>query len=138
VVLLDDEGVAFFKSLCARRRGHELLLVRRPRGKRVDMPWSDAASAKYWMTITCERAGLRYVNFHQLRHSYASLAIMIGLDLVARALGHADTAMVQKHYWHFARRLRCPRDNAHLADVRHRGRPQGDFDPLSCDQRLQS
>jgi integrase len=66
------------------------------------MPWSDAASAKYWMTMTCKRAGLRYVNFHQLRHNYASLAIMNGmsLDLVARALGHADTAMVQKHYGH--------------------------------------
>ena len=43
-------------------------------------------------------------NFHALRHTYASLAIMntAPLNVVAHNLGHADTRMVQKHYGHLA------------------------------------
>src|SRR5271169_1191122 len=43
-------------------------------------------------------------NFHALRHTYASHAIMNGAPLfvVARNLGHSTTAMVEKHYGHLA------------------------------------
>jgi integrase len=44
------------------------------------------------------------VGFHQLRHTWASLAVMRGmhLSLVARNLGHRSTAMVERHYGHLA------------------------------------
>ena len=43
-------------------------------------------------------------NFHALRHTYASHAIMNGAPpfVVARNLGHSTTAMVEKHYGHLA------------------------------------
>jgi integrase len=44
------------------------------------------------------------VNFHGLRHTYASRLAMRGVPLVviAAQLGHADTRMVEKHYGHLA------------------------------------
>ncbi len=44
------------------------------------------------------------INFHQLRHTHASHAIMDGVPImiVARNLGHADTRMVERHYGHLA------------------------------------
>ena len=49
-------------------------------------------------------AGLDDVSLHELRHSYASTMVRAGAPLivVARALGHADTRMVDKHYAHLA------------------------------------
>src|SRR4051812_39504314 len=42
--------------------------------------------------------------FHALRHTWASHRVMAGAPLmvVAQALGHADTRMVEKHYGHLA------------------------------------
>ena len=42
------------------------------------------------------------MGFHQLRHSYASIAVQNGLPLqiLAQNLGHADSRMVEKHYAH--------------------------------------
>jgi integrase len=104
VARLEDEGTHFFKSLCARRRGREFLLMH-PKDTRspsaAELPWHRSA-AQHWMQKACKAAGLRYLNFHQLRHTFASLAIMNGmsLDLVAKALGHKNTRMVEKHYGH--------------------------------------
>ena len=44
------------------------------------------------------------VNFHGLRHTYASRLAMRGVPLavIAIQLGHADTRMVEKHYGHLA------------------------------------
>jgi integrase len=44
------------------------------------------------------------VNFHGLRHTYASRLAMRGVPLavIAAQLGHADTRMVEKHYGHLA------------------------------------
>ena len=43
-------------------------------------------------------------NFHCLRHTWASHRVMAGAPLMvmAQALGHADTRMVEKHYGHLA------------------------------------
>ena len=42
--------------------------------------------------------------FHALRHTWAPHRVMTGAPLmvVAQALGHADTRMVEKHYGHLA------------------------------------
>ena len=44
------------------------------------------------------------INFHCLRHTYASHSIMNGAPLivVATNLGHSDTRMVELHYGHLA------------------------------------
>lgn len=41
-------------------------------------------------------------NFHMIRHSYASAMKLAGVDdtIIASALGHASTRMVQDHYGH--------------------------------------
>ena len=44
------------------------------------------------------------INFHGLRHTYASRLAMRGVPLavIAVQLGHSDTRMVEKHYGHLA------------------------------------
>ena len=44
------------------------------------------------------------INFHSLRHTWASHAVMNGMPLivVAKNLGHSTTRMVEKHYGHLA------------------------------------
>jgi integrase len=64
------------------------------------------------------------VNFHVLRHTWASLAVMNGVPLlvVARNLGHADTRMVERHYGHLA--------PSYVADAIRAGAPRfGKFKP---------
>ena len=49
-----------------------------------------------------ERAGLRHIRFHDLRHTYASLAVAAGMDLKAlqAAMGHSSITMTADHYAH--------------------------------------
>ena len=57
------------------------------------------------MRDACERAKIKpAIGFHQLRHTWASHAVMNGVPLmvVARNLGHASTVMVEKFYGHLA------------------------------------
>jgi integrase len=98
-VVLTDEGAAFFAGLCAGRAGSEVML-RRPSGE----PWSPS-NQTVRLNEACRRAGISPpINFHALRHTYASLAVMGGapLHVVGKNLGHADTRMVEKHYGHMA------------------------------------
>ncbi len=48
------------------------------------------------------RAGLRRIRFHDLRHTYASLLIADGVDVVrvSRSLGHANPSITLKVYGH--------------------------------------
>jgi integrase len=98
-VVLNDEGVALFKSLTAGKSGDAVLLMRAD-----GLPWKPAHQARR-MTEACKRAKIAPpVSFHVLRHTWASLAVMAGAPLmvVARNLGHADTRMVERHYGHLA------------------------------------
>jgi integrase len=57
------------------------------------------------MKAACKQAGIDPpLNFHALRHTWASLAVMAGMPLmvVAKNLGHSDTRMVQDHYGHLS------------------------------------
>jgi integrase len=93
-VELSEQGVAFFAQLTAGRGGDELMLGHEWRRSEQKRP----------MRAACERAGISPIGFHQLRHTWASLAIMNGTPLlvVAKNLGHVDTRMVEKHYGHMA------------------------------------
>lgn len=57
------------------------------------------------VAAACKNAKIKpAVNFHALRHTYASHLVMAAAPLmvVAKNLGHSDTRMVEKHYAHLA------------------------------------
>jgi integrase len=98
-VVLNDEGVEFFARLTAGRPGVELML-RKADGNR----WGKSNQTRP-MAEACSRATIEPpANFHCLRHTYASHAVMAGAPLivVAKNLGHTDTRMVERHYGHLS------------------------------------
>jgi integrase len=97
--VLTEEGQEFFKQVRAGRSGAEIML-RRDNGA----SWGNS-NQQFPMQKACKRAAIiPAVGFHQLRHTWASLAIMNGTPLfvVAKNLGHRDTTMVELHYGHLA------------------------------------
>ena len=98
-VVLTDEGVSFFRQLTAGRAGSETML-RKANGE----AWRASHQLRP-IAQACQRANVNPpVNFHALRHTWASLSVMSGVPLlvVAKNLGHADTRMVERHYGHLA------------------------------------
>jgi integrase len=98
-VVLNDEGVVFFRHVTAGRPSGELIL-RKADGDR----WGKSNQTRP-MAEACERAKINPpANFHALRHTWASHAVMMGAPLlvVAKNLGHSDTRMVEKHYGHLS------------------------------------
>jgi integrase len=96
---LTDEALTFFQAICAGRRGHDRIFTRTD-----GRPWK-AVQQQAFMQKASKRAGITpLVNFHVTRHTFASHAAMNGAPLlvVAQALGHTDTRMVEKHYGHLA------------------------------------
>ena len=98
-VVLNDEGIAFFTNITAGCSGVGLLLCKvggdRWRKSNQTRPMAEA----------CVRAKIEPpANFHCLRHTYASHAVMAGAPLlvVAKNLGHSDARMVEKHYGHLS------------------------------------
>jgi integrase len=97
-VVLTTEGCAFFIELTAGRTASELMLPRAD-----GSPWRKSNQAEF-MAAACTRAKITPINFHALRHTWASLAVMAGMPLmvVAKNLGHVDTRQVERHYGHLA------------------------------------
>jgi integrase len=98
-IILTLEGVEYFKAITAGRAGSEFLFLK----DGGEMWMSDHQSQP--MEDANERAKIDPpINFHGLRHTWASHAVMNGVPLiiVARNLGHSDTRMVEKHYGHLA------------------------------------
>ena len=63
-------------------------------------PWNDdTAIMRHWQT-TLRKAGVRYRNPYQTRHTYASLLLSAGENpmWVASQMGHADWGMIRKRY----------------------------------------
>jgi len=99
-VVLNDEGRALFERLTIGRGGDHHLTFTKSNG----MLWGKSHQHRP-LKAACERAGISpSLDFHSLRHSWASLSIMAGAPLlvVAQNLGHADTRMVERHYGHLA------------------------------------
>jgi integrase len=98
-IVLTPEGAAFFTGHCAGRQGSERMF-RHADGS----AWKKSEQARP-MRDACAHAKITpAVGFHQLRHTWASHAVMNGVPLmiVAQNLGHRDTRMVEKHYGHLA------------------------------------
>ncbi len=94
-IVLTDEGREFFGGLAAGRPSSAPLL-----GKE----WTPSRQAPLILEA-CKNAGIDPpLNFHALRHTWASLSVMAGMPLmvVAKNLGHSDTRMVERHYGHLA------------------------------------
>jgi integrase len=142
---LTDEGVRFFKQVCAGRTGSELIfrnggrLQRALEHERKQLGGAGQAANKTtvadrgdWreseqlrpMIEACEQAKITPpIGFHGLRHTWASHAVMNGVPLlvVAKNLGHSDTRMVEKHYGHLA--------PSFVVDAIRKGAPRFGFKP---------
>ena len=108
-VHLTDEGQQFFGQLAAGQRGSQVMLSR---------DWGKSNQAKP-MATACKRAKIDPpVVLHELRHTFASHAVMNGTPLmvVANALGHTTTRMVEKHYGHLSQ--------SYVADEIRKGAPR--------------
>jgi integrase len=117
-VVLTEEGIAFFRQVCAGRAGSETMLQKSGGGA-----WLKSHQ-KRPMIEACARAKIApAIGFHGLRHTWASLAVMAGVPLmvVARNMGHADTRMVERHYGHLA--------PSYIADAIRAGAPRFGFKP---------
>jgi integrase len=98
-IVLAEEGVALFTAQAAGRPTNALLLP-----KEGGEEWKASHQARP-MKAACKAARIEpEANFHCLRHTYASHAIMNGAPslVVAKNLGHSGTRMVEKHYGHLA------------------------------------
>ena len=94
-IILTEDGRAFFDHLTSGRASTDPMFGRQ---------WKHSQQF-YRMRRACAAARIDPpLGFHQLRHTYASLAIMAGMPLmiVGKNLGHSDTRMVEKHYGHLA------------------------------------
>jgi integrase len=98
-VALTQEGRDFVGQQTAGKPGNVCLFVR--------------GSGRLWgkseqqrpLSAACTAARIDPpVNFHGLRHTYASRLAMRGVPLavIAAQLGHTDTRMVEKHYGHLS------------------------------------
>jgi integrase len=98
-IVLSEDGVKFFEALAVGRVGIEPMFLKTD-GSRW-LPDHQAGS----MRETNTRAQIiPPINFHGLRHTWASHAVMNGMPVlvVAKNLGHTSTRMVEKHYGHLA------------------------------------
>ena len=98
-IVLTDDGVKFLQSLTAGRVGLE------PMFRKADGSVWLADHQAEPMADANQRAKISPpINFHGLRHTWASHAVMNGMPLmvVARNLGHSTTRMVERHYGHLA------------------------------------
>jgi integrase len=98
-IVLTQEGRDFIAQRAAGKPGSARLFLR-GNGK----PWGKSEQQRP-LSAACTAARIDpLVNFHGLRHTYASRLAMrsVPLAVIAAQLGHADTRMVEKHYGHLA------------------------------------
>jgi integrase len=98
-VELTEEGAAFFRQHCAGRSGGEIMFR-----KADGSPWGKSHQNRPMADANLRAKISPPINFHGLRHTWASLAVMNSVPLLvaARNLGHSDGRMVEKHYGHLA------------------------------------
>jgi integrase len=98
-VVLTQEGRDFAAQQVAGKPGSMRLFLR-SNGK----PWRKSEQQRP-LSAACTAAHIDPpVNFHGLRHTYASRLALRGVPLavIAAQLGHADIRMVEKHYGHLS------------------------------------
>ncbi len=124
-VPLTDEGRRWFMDWTAGKSGNDLILAR-PDG----VPWGRSHQTRR-MVEACEAARIvPAVSFHDLRHTYASALASAGvpLQMIAEALGHADTRMTSRHYAHLQPSAVADAIRKHLPEL---GGPESNVTPIT-------
>jgi integrase len=95
---LNQAGITFFDQLSSGRKPKEAMFLR------YGKAWKTSEQFRP-MNAACDAAKVEGVNFHILRHTYASHALMAGMtiEVLAQQLGHKDTRITMRHYAHL-----CP------------------------------
>ncbi|WP_456629686.1 tyrosine-type recombinase/integrase [Bradyrhizobium sp. URHC0002] len=98
-IVLSDDGIEFFDQLTAGRGGSEPMFLKGDGAR-----WLSDHQAEPMREANNRAKISPPINFHGLRHTWASHAVMNGMPLivVAKNLGHSTTRMVEKHYGHLA------------------------------------
>lgn len=93
------------------------MAARMPQGPAdLIFPNLDGRPMSYWNLMArgfhpaLKRAGIRRIRFHDLRHTFASLMISNGEDIVrvSRLMGHANASFTFNTYCHMLPRRRDP------------------------------
>jgi integrase len=92
---LTDGGREFFTRMTRGKERTDLVFLRNGR------PWNTSEQQRP-IKQAAEAAGLEDVSFHVLRHTYGTFLAQAGvpLQIIAEALGHADTRITGRHYAH--------------------------------------
>jgi len=109
-IYLNEEGIAFFRSLTAGRDPDARMFVRAD-----GLPWQRSHQGRR-MADAARSAKIPHpASFHILRHTYASTYLMAGgsLEGLARQLGHSDTRMTMRSYAHLAEGWRAQEAQVH-------------------------
>ena len=117
-IVLTEEGAAFFREATGGRAGSELMFT-----KSDGTTWGKSHQARPIAGANARAKIKPPINFHGLRHTWASHSVMNGVPLlvIAKNLGHTDTRMVEKHYGHMS--------PSHVADAIRAGAPKFGFKP---------
>ena len=108
-IVLSADGIKFFEGITAGRLGSEPIFLKGDGSRwRADHQADPIEETNKSAKISPP------INFHGLRHTWASHAVMNGMPLmvVARNLGHTSTRMVEKHYGHLAPSYVAVREHA--------------------------
>jgi integrase len=97
-VVLNDEGQRLFAELTAGRTSRELIF------RHDGGAWAPSQQQRPLAEASGRAKIEPAVNFHILRHTYASALAGKGvpMQVIATQLGHSDTRMTEKHYAHLA------------------------------------
>ncbi|MDN3518324.1 site-specific integrase [Aquisalimonas lutea] len=112
-VHLTDEGRQLFDRLTAGKKRGDRMFTRDGGGV-----WGKSHQHRF-MRDACSQAGIDPpIGFHVLRHTYGSMLAAKGvpLQVIARALGHADTRMTERHYAHLQPDYVAEQVRAHLPE----------------------
>ena len=98
-VALAIEGASLFRAMTAGKSGEHRIFIRADGN-----PWGKSHQARP-IAEASERASITpSATFHILRHAYGSALAMEGVPMavIAKAMGHHDTRMTEKHYAHLS------------------------------------
>ena len=98
-VALASEGASLFRAMTAGKSGEHRIFIRADGD-----PWGKSHQARP-IAEASERASIKpSATFHILRHTYGSALAMEGVPMavIAKAMGHRDTRMTEKHYAHLS------------------------------------
>lgn len=98
-VFLSDEGFTLFDDATAGKEPY-LPIFPRPDGNK----WSASQQARP-LAAACKVAGIASAGFHDLRRTFGARMALQGVPMavIAKALGHKDERITQRHYAHLAK-----------------------------------